>query len=751
MSGRKRHYSSEVNHTTMSMNLNRMSQWLLPIAILLLPTLACAQTFFSAENYSQDISLQYLSFIFSEVEGTAVTAGGVTTLKAVLTAFNMAVTTLGAIVILYSLLVSTINTANDGEALGKEWSSVWIPVRAALGFALLLPVKGTTSYSVIQVFVMWVVTQGIFAADFLWAESVDSVLSGGMMTPSMGEENTSGADLTAQKIFLALVCAKQASLDSGFRVSNTGPVNGRYVFGIAASSGSSVSGLAGVPIAKAIDDCGSIDLMTSGDYANETNTQIAEMITSLDDTANYFIQNYEKFSNNLPISVEAKIQEDISKAGGDYIQAMTLATARAGTTSELEDTDKDMSTLFDKTKSAGWSMAGASFLLLANTADMQASSTATIPSVNPIDADILNYVPDEDAFNTEITTASEISTADNMEITSSEDVTKALQEALRPVQEYFLQILTTNMQMFTGNEPGESMVNPLISTMTWGLFMVRLVVTAYAIFVGVMVVAGGAAAAVGGSLLGAIGGDVFSGMFTTALNFITAPVLILFGVLFATGITWAYYVPLIPFIIFTTGIFGWLILVVEAMVAAPLMAIGVLHPEGRHTVFGSAQSGIMILCGVFLRPSLMIVGMIASLVFCYITVFVISIGFVPVATSIAVKNYSLVGLAVMTVFYTAFIVIGLNRAFTLIHILPDRVMRWLGQPAEQGGADKELQEMKQTSQETGKGFSDSGSSGGQGAKEQVDQGIQQANKKQRDHATLNKQDTTGGSGSISAE
>ena len=122
------------------------------IVITVAPTIALADSIF--KPYPNDLSITYLSFIFGNVEGTAITGGGFQTLKTVLTSFNMTVLTLGAIIVIYSLLVSTVNTAHDGEMLGREWSSVWIPIRTAMGFALLLPVKGSTSYSVIQVFVM---------------------------------------------------------------------------------------------------------------------------------------------------------------------------------------------------------------------------------------------------------------------------------------------------------------------------------------------------------------------------------------------------------------------------------------------------------------------------------------------------------------------------------------------------------------------------------------------------------------------
>ncbi|HBT4279727.1 TPA: hypothetical protein MBN48_005259, partial [Klebsiella pneumoniae] len=46
---------------------------------------------------------------------------------------------LGGIMAAYVLIAGTMVTAHDGEMLGKKWSSMWLPIRTALGTAFLLP------------------------------------------------------------------------------------------------------------------------------------------------------------------------------------------------------------------------------------------------------------------------------------------------------------------------------------------------------------------------------------------------------------------------------------------------------------------------------------------------------------------------------------------------------------------------------------------------------------------------------------
>src|SRR5690606_36723127 len=69
--------------------------------------------------------------------------------------------------------------------------------------------------------------------------------------------------------------------------------------------------------------------------------------------------------------------------------------------------------------------------------------------------------------------------------------------------------------------------------------------------------------------------------------------------------------PMMPFIIWLGAIIGWTILVVEAIVAAPLWAIMHLHPNGSDIV-GRGGAGYPLVRGLLLRPVLLIYGFIAD-------------------------------------------------------------------------------------------------------------------------------------------
>lgn len=58
------------------------------------------------------------------------------------------------------------------------------------------------------------------------------------------------------------------------------------------------------------------------------------------------------------------------------------------------------------------------------------------------------------------------------------------------------------------------------------------------------------------------------------------------------------------------------------MVAAPLICFGLKHSEG-HDFLGEAKQILMILLGAFLRPVLMVIGLIAGMILSYVSLRII--------------------------------------------------------------------------------------------------------------------------------
>lgn len=210
------------------------------------------------------------------------------------------------------------------------------------------------------------------------------------------------------------------------------------------------------------------------------------------------------------------------------------------------------------------------------------------------------------------------------------------------------------------------------------------------------------------------------------------------GTMMAIGFIDAYYIPFLPYMIFTFGSIAWFMAVVEAMVAGPIVALGVTHPEG-HDALGKAEQALMILINVFLRPSMMIIGYVAGIALCYVAVYILNAGFVNVMhflmpsgshsdasnvsaftapTSPTQSGTPYVSYASMfagffcLVTYTTIYLTLVEKCFTLIYTLPDNISRWLGGQAESYGketaqwADATKKQLEETTKDSGKAAMD---------------------------------------------
>ena len=61
------------------------------------------------------------------------------------------------------MTIGVANSANDGEVFGKNWSSVWTPLRAVAGMGMLLPTAAGFSFA--QLFVLMVTLWGVGLAN----------------------------------------------------------------------------------------------------------------------------------------------------------------------------------------------------------------------------------------------------------------------------------------------------------------------------------------------------------------------------------------------------------------------------------------------------------------------------------------------------------------------------------------------------------------------------------------------------------
>lgn len=153
------------------------------------------------------------------------------------------------------------------------------------------------------------------------------------------------------------------------------------------------------------------------------------------------------------------------------------------------------------------------------------------------------------------------------------------------------------------------------------------------------------------------------------------------GLVMGIGVLYGIYFPAVPMIIYTLGAIGWCAVVIEAMVAAPLIAGGVTSPDGGQFL-GAAEQGLSLGLSVFLRPSLMVIGLyMASLlaqvsmtVFNYSMLYFLAFILSNFQTQTTMLNIAVMVMLSFVYLYVAFQI--LSESYAFITVLPDRIMRW---------------------------------------------------------------------------
>lgn len=185
----------------------------------------------SGATVCDDRSVQMLNHIFGDVVNKLALNGdieGVTQTNSILASmfgvFNSAVLVVGSLIITYIAIVGVLSTANDGEVLGKKWSTMWVPVRLAFSVLMLLPT--TTGYSMIQLFVLMIALWGAGAANNTYKAGIGT----GLFNPEAlvrdvnNKKDSYGLAGFATSYVSSYYCSKVIDAQYGSSVGLKGPI-----------------------------------------------------------------------------------------------------------------------------------------------------------------------------------------------------------------------------------------------------------------------------------------------------------------------------------------------------------------------------------------------------------------------------------------------------------------------------------------------------------------------------------------------
>ncbi len=187
----------------------------------LLPSLAHAQTMLTIDDLRNaaygppaDVSIKFLRGVLGEnfVDHPFQSAGVATTLiGSAFFVFNCSVCIMGFAWVTWGVVATVADSADSGEVLGKHVSTVWYPIRTALGIFAALPALG--GFSLAQAIIMMAVALGIGGANKITNTAIDLTSQMQSIMPSFsmndGVQATLAGDMqtAVRGVFLSSACA----------------------------------------------------------------------------------------------------------------------------------------------------------------------------------------------------------------------------------------------------------------------------------------------------------------------------------------------------------------------------------------------------------------------------------------------------------------------------------------------------------------------------------------------------------------
>lgn len=671
-----------------------MRYWLLAF-LCLFPILAQAAIF---DVPSTDKSMQYLGMIFGPVAGLPIKSSDNSFFALLLYIFNQIVFALAIVIIIYTTVVGVIHTAQEGKFLGSKWHSLLVPIRAALGLYLLLP--SPSGYNWIQVGVLWFIIQGVGAANALWTQVIIAAdQQGGNVTEDSSKVDFMDAGETVIGLFNAVLCMETLNRSDKAMKQLKEPIR-VYRLGDKINFGR-ISNQGGYPL------CGQVSLKDPGQsslFSSTGNNSVSETRKNILADAIFRAQ-----ATLQPSAIEALTSNsDNWRYGSSFVSASNLLKS---TTQQMTFSMQDLSKQNRRAIIDGWIHAGAYYFELVSKG-ATGSTVVSIPVSEPDQGEIFEELGKslgkKKLAEMNEASSSYINYASANILNPSDDTANKLviqksgggNKMGKIYDALFGKMFKSLSKSVQKNMTGGGKKDPLIAMSNFGKDL--LTISEYTFF---------------GSLIAifliwlAVSSGSCANPTPHAMDkalFVIMPIaFIIIGMLWLSGVLLAIYVPLIPYLIFTFAALGWIILVIEALIGAPLIALTLIIPSEDE--IGKAGHGILILVSLFLRPALMILGFVIAIKLLAVVIDMINFGFFATLKNATGSTFGLGIFAFFAVMmlYTMTCVSLVQEAFSIIYILPNKILRWMGGQQEGedvGGFVKEMRQKAESGAQTTQGI-----------------------------------------------
>ncbi|OZB63723.1 MAG: hypothetical protein B7X31_05395 [Thiomonas sp. 13-66-29] len=668
---------------------------------------------------SSDVSVQLISNILgagwqSWATGSSA-AGGGGILGAMFTAVNTALLTLAGAVMLYTHATGAADMARQGQSKNNTWTFL----RQSLAIGMLAPVPWANGLTIVQVVVMMVTGWSIGLADTVWNAGVTyASQQSGLISPVT---SVSPIDDSVLAGILKTTVIASALTGEGYTVTPYSKPT--YVVGKLVQDGVSFGFQASGPMGTVTPQA--MGLVTVSCFTTCSAVQQA-ITTIINNDLLPQAKNAASWMGSGSGGATAMVPGAFAKAQADFSSAMVAAMNAQGATANSA-LKTQMSQMQSVAQTQGWATAGAFFYQMSKNNEDAASADQFSLSYQQPDMTQLNGVV-PGGLTAALAAIDAYAANESANGVGGSASLAAVGAGAAPggtcpswltwdgftchLSEPAIIAGSGVINAMSGGGSGLGSLStpgdPILGIQRASLSAINIEeggIVAFAVARGALKaaaatanseVAAGRSVPIFGAILGAVGGPA-AGVVAGASKELGSLEPFFYAFVFLT-ITFlfigAYYLPLLPAIIFMVGVIGFLILVLEMLIGATFWAFSHVLPEGDGLMGSSGRAGYFHLLDILARPTLMIFGL-------FLTILLINavFGFVGMGLKIAFASEmqgSIAGptsalamiVVTMGVIYTV-----TNKSVHLISTVPQTVMRWLGQAmgVDTGGIEVERQ------------------------------------------------------------
>lgn len=670
---------------------------------------------------ADDWTAQLLRGVFPALDGGG-DAGEVqnqrTVLGLLVGLFSGFVCLIAVVWVVYATILEIVRAGDTGRLIDERTSFV-APVRMAFAAVMMLPVPGSGT-SVGQALVMQGAMGGIGAARLLWSEAVRAIGPDAVpiAEPMIPGTKAVVAGLLQNELCRALVNAaanNPAMAPAPAPVAGGGGSVGAYVawhysLAVGNASGAPVCGTVAVRQPGGETVLHGVDIDMTARQQEILQDVVEGVLRPAAEAAGAGLWSTREASALAPlqgayVSGVARYTDGLTAAATEITAALraavTAEAVRAGTPARNGL----------RLSSLGWSGAGAYSLELGRLNGATLAVLASTPVVTPpnyqnlgphLSADLRPMLHAVASWRDVVTTHAQ--TTDGTDVpggyadlftgASPGDEGAGVLERVARAMRLNERVLNAFVQMAS---PAQSMWrDPFAAQVQLGHKLVMAALTALGVAALLASTPATAAVMAANVLTLNFTGAAAAATGYMAVQFLGAPIFWLLMSFLIPGLVLAYVLPMLPFFFWFAGVLGWIILVLELLVAVPLWMFAHMtwRGEGLH---GRGFHGYAMLLNMLFRPALMLIGLFAGYVVYAAAAWFLQMTFGVAAGFVLMNGWlvtNLIGVGLLMCMFVLAHIVATTQSFRLISIVPHHVVRLAGlEPANRVDMDAVAQQM----------------------------------------------------------